>query len=46
MAVRLFGLDIGRSFIKIVEVANSSNQRVLKAAAFDYALFSSGSITK
>lgn len=34
MAARLFGLDIGRSFIKVVEVGQSKNEKILKAAAF------------
>lgn len=34
MAARIFGLDIGRSFIKAVEVRQSKSEKVLKAAAF------------
>jgi type IV pilus assembly protein PilM len=32
MPARLFGLDIGRSFIKVVEVSVNGNMRTLKAA--------------
>ena len=32
MAARLFGLDIGRSFVKVVEVSINGNVRTLKAA--------------
>lgn len=34
MAAHFFGLDIGRSFIKIVEVTRSGNDKVLKSAGF------------
>src|SRR3989344_3499943 len=32
MPARLFGLDIGRSFVKVVEIGSSGGQKVLKAA--------------
>lgn len=32
MAARLFGLDIGRSFIKVVQIESSGGRRMLKAA--------------
>ncbi|MBI3341698.1 pilus assembly protein PilM [Candidatus Curtissbacteria bacterium] len=32
MSARLFGLDIGRSFVKVVEVTASGNSHILKAA--------------
>ncbi len=34
MAARHFGLDIGRSFIKVVEVGSAGNEKLLKSAAF------------
>lgn len=34
MAARVFGLDIGRSFIKVVEINSSGGNKVLKTASY------------